>query len=102
MPLATYTGLERVQAALSAGELADRDGSCLPFAVDKASASRAAATRALDRRAHKSGADHQSKVEAVVTALLADRPLLAEDAEIATARAPPRGTARRVVTGNGH
>ena len=36
VPLATYTGWNEYKPPYPAGELADRDGSCLPFPIDKA------------------------------------------------------------------
>ena len=36
VPLATYTGWNEYKPPYPTGELADRDGSCLPFAFDKA------------------------------------------------------------------
>ncbi|WP_395708215.1 alpha/beta hydrolase domain-containing protein [Reyranella sp.] len=81
VPLATYTGWNEYKAPYPAGELADRDGSCLPFAVDAAARLAAGDPRPSIAERYRSGADYQAKVEAVVTALLADRLLLAEDAE---------------------
>lgn len=87
VPLATYTGWNEYKPPYPAGELADRDGSCLPFAVDKASRRAAGDPRPSIAERYKSGTDYQSKVEAVVTALLADHLLLAEDADRYRARA---------------
>jgi hypothetical protein len=81
VPLATYTGWNEYKAPYPAGELADRDGSCLPFALDKAARQAAGDPRPSIAERYTSGADYQAKVEAVVTALLADRLLLAEDAD---------------------
>lgn len=87
VPLATYTGWNEYKAPYPAGELADRDGSCLPFAVDTAARQAAGDPRPSIAERYKSGADYQAKVEAVVAALLADRLLLAEDADQYRARA---------------
>ncbi|MGE0579798.1 MAG: alpha/beta hydrolase domain-containing protein [Reyranella sp.] len=81
VPLATYTGWNEYKPPYPAGELADRDGSCLPFAVDAAARQAAGDPRPAIAERYKSGADYQARVEAVVASLLADRLLLPEDAE---------------------
>jgi hypothetical protein len=69
VPLATYTGWNEYKPPYPAGELADRDGSCLPFPPEKI------AQRYGNRAAYL------AKVQAVVDQLMQDRLLLAEDAE---------------------
>jgi Alpha/beta hydrolase domain len=81
VPLATYSGWNEYKPPYPAGELADRDGSCLPFAVDKAARQAAGDPRPSIAERYKSGADYIAKVQAVVSALQKDRLLLAEDAE---------------------
>jgi hypothetical protein len=81
VPLATYSGWNEYKPPYPAGELADRDGSCLPFAVDKAARQAAGDPRPSIAERYKSGADYVAKVQAVVSALQKDRLLLAEDAE---------------------
>jgi hypothetical protein len=81
VPLATYTGWNEYKPPYPAGELADRDGSCLPFAANEAARKASGDPRPSIAERYASGADYQAKVEAVVTTLLADRLLLAEDAD---------------------
>jgi hypothetical protein len=81
VPLATYSGWNEYKPPYPAGELADRDGSCLPFAVDKAARQAVGDPRPSIAERYKSGADYVAKVQAVVSALQKDRLLLAEDAE---------------------
>jgi hypothetical protein len=81
VPLATYTGWNEYKSPYPAGELADRDGSCLPFALDKAARAAAGDPRPSIAERYKSGADYVAKVQAAVAALIKDRLLLAEDAD---------------------
>ena len=92
VPLATYTGWNEYKPPYPAGEIADRDGSCLPFPVDKAAREASGDPRLSIAERYKSGPDYVAKVQAVVTALLADRLILPEDAEkyIERARREPR------------
>ena len=92
VPLATYTGWNEYKPPYPAGEIADRDGSCLPFPVDKAAREASGDPRLSIAERYKSGADYVARVQAVVTALLADRLILPEDAEkyIERARREPR------------
>lgn len=92
VPLATYTGWNEYKPPYPAGEIADRDGSCLPFALDKAAREAAGDPRPSIGERYRSGADYVAKVQAVVAALMADRLLLPEDAEkyIERARREPR------------
>jgi hypothetical protein len=87
VPLATYSGWNEYKPPYPAGELADRDGSCLPFAVDKAARQAAGDPRPSISERYKSGADYVAKVQAVVSALQKDRLLLAEDAKSYVERA---------------
>jgi hypothetical protein len=81
VPLASYSGWNEYKPPYPAGELADRDGSCLPFAIDKAAREAAGDPRPSIAERYKSGADYVAKVQAVVSALQKDRLLLAEDAK---------------------
>jgi hypothetical protein len=81
VPLATYTGWNEYRPPYPAGELADRDGSCLPFPIDKAARQASGDPRPSIAERYRSGADYVAKVQEVVAALLKDRLLLAEDAE---------------------
>jgi hypothetical protein len=80
VPLATYTGWNEYKPPYPAGELADRDGSCLPFPAEKIA------------QRYKGRGDYVAKVQAVVDQLLKERLLLQEDADryIEKARAEPR------------
>ncbi len=80
VPLATYTGWNEYKPPYPRGELADRDGSCLPFPADKIA------------RRYRDRADYVARVQAVVHQLLKDRLLLQEDADryIEKARAETR------------
>ena len=87
VPLATYSGWNEYKPPYPVGELADRDGSCLPFAVDKAAREAAGDPRPSISERYKSGADYVAKVQAAVSALQKDRLLLAEDAKSYVERA---------------
>jgi hypothetical protein len=87
VPLATYSGWNEYKPPYPGGELADRDGSCLPFAVDKAARQAAGDPRPSISERYKNGADYVAKVQAVVSALQKDRLLLAEDAKSYVERA---------------
>ena len=92
MPLATYSGWNEYKPPYPKGELADRDGSCLPFPADKAARQASGDPRPSIAERYASGADYVAKVQAVVAALAKDRLLLAEDAEryLERARREPR------------
>lgn len=92
VPLATYSGWNEYKAPYPAGELADRDGSCLPFAADKAAREASGDPRPSVAERYAGGADYLAKVQTVVTALAQERLLLAEDAEryLERARNEPR------------
>ncbi len=92
VPLATYSGWNEYKPPYPTGELADRDGSCLPFPTDKAARQASGDPRPSIAERYASGADYVAKVQAVVAALAADRLLLAEDAEryLERARSEPR------------
>ncbi|WP_020698217.1 alpha/beta hydrolase domain-containing protein [Reyranella massiliensis] len=92
VPLATYTGWNEYKPPYPKGEIADRDGSCLPFPVDKAARESSGDPRPSIAERYKSGADYIAKVQAVVDQLLAERLILPEDAAryIERARREPR------------
>ncbi len=81
MPLATYTGWNEYKPPYPAGELAERDGSYLPFPIDKAGREASGDPRPSIAERYKSGGDYVAKVRAVVSALLNERLLLQEDAD---------------------
>ncbi|MBL6616165.1 MAG: hypothetical protein ISP45_19280 [Reyranella sp.] len=87
VPLATYSGWNEYKPPYPAGELADRDGTCLPFATDKAARESVGDPRPSIAERYASGADYVSKVQAVVDDLVKDRLMLAEDAELYLERA---------------
>jgi hypothetical protein len=92
VPLATYTGWNEYKPPYPGGEIADRDGSCLPLPVDKAAREAAGDPRSSIAERYRSGPDYVARVQAVVAQLMADRLLLAEDAEryLDRARKEPR------------
>ena len=92
VPLATYSGWNEYKPPYPAGELADRDGSCLPFAADKPTREASGDPRPSIAERYASGADYVAKVQAVVDELVKDRLMLAEDAEhyLERARREPR------------
>jgi len=92
VPLATYTGWNEYKPPYPAGEIADRDGSCLPLPVDRAARAASGDPRPSIAERYRDGADYVARVEAVALQLMADRLLLAEDAEryLDRARNEPR------------
>jgi hypothetical protein len=81
VPLATYTGWNEYKPPYPAGELADRDGSCLPL-PSTAEARKASGDPRLSIAERYAGrAAYIAKVQAVVDRLLEDRLLLQEDAD---------------------
>ncbi|TAJ86077.1 alpha/beta hydrolase domain-containing protein [Reyranella sp.] len=87
VPLATYTGWNEYKPPYPKGEIADRDGSCLPFPVDKMARESSGDPRPSIAERYKSGADYLAKVQAVVDQLLAERLILPEDAALYIERA---------------
>ncbi len=69
VPLATYTGWNEYKPPYPKGELADRDGSRLPFPRERIA------------KLYKNRADYVAKVQAAVDALMKERFLLKEDAD---------------------
>jgi hypothetical protein len=69
VPLATYTGWNEYKPPYPKGEIADRDGSCLPFPPDKIA------------QRYKNRADYVAKVRTVVDQFMKERFLLREDAD---------------------
>jgi hypothetical protein len=88
VPLATYTGWNEYKPPYPKGEIADRDGSRLPFPDTPTQAD----PRKSIAERYKNRADYVAKVQAVVAALQNDRLLLQEDADryIEKARAESR------------
>ncbi|OFW97901.1 MAG: hypothetical protein A3D94_09050 [Alphaproteobacteria bacterium RIFCSPHIGHO2_12_FULL_66_14] len=92
VPLATYTGWNEYKPPYPRGELADRDGSCLPFAADEAAREALGDPRPSIAERYAGRADYLARVQAIVRVLLADRLLLPEDADryLERARVEPR------------
>jgi hypothetical protein len=92
VPLATYSGWNEYKPPYPAGELADRDGSCLPFPADKAAREASGDPRPSIAERYASGTEYAAKVQEVVASLSKERLLLAEDAEryLERARREPR------------
>ncbi|MBS0518629.1 MAG: hypothetical protein JSR90_08040 [Proteobacteria bacterium] len=81
VPLATYTGWNEYKPPYPAGELADRDGSYLPFAPDAAAREKTGDPRPAIAERHADRAAYVARVRAVVEQLQKDRLLLQEDAD---------------------
>jgi hypothetical protein len=90
VPLGTYTGWNVYRA--QPDELADRDGSLIPFARSRAERDAADDPRPSLAERYGSRAAYAARVEAAAAALVAERLLLPEDAErfIAEARRSDR------------
>jgi hypothetical protein len=80
-PIATYTGWNFYRAAELAGELCDRDGTFLPFAVTKAERERAGDPRRSLEERYGSRDGWLAHVRAAVAQLVIERVLLTEDAD---------------------
>ena len=94
VPLATYTGWNLYKTPFPEGELCDRDGSYAPFASTRAAReSRADPRLSLEER-YGSHAGYLRRFQEAVQRLVADRLLLAEDAERYMARARSAETAK--------
>jgi hypothetical protein len=85
-PLATHTGFNLYKAPFPEGELCDRDGSILPFAVTDA-AKAANDPRASLTERYGSAERYAALVKATADRLVRDRLLLREDADRYVARA---------------
>lgn len=80
VPAATFTGWNLFRAPFPACELCDRDGSFLPFAANEASRDPADPRPSLAAR-HAGPAAYAAAMRAAADALVAERLLLAEDAD---------------------
>lgn len=92
VPLATYTGWNEYKAPYPAGELADRDGSYLPFPSNRVAREAAGDPRPSIAERYTSRDDYVARVQAVAAALVRERLLLQEDADryVERARQDPR------------
>jgi hypothetical protein len=80
VPLATLTGWNLYRAPWPEGELADRDGSRIPFPADPAQRQAGGDPRRSVAERYPSPGSRAAQVRAVVEALLAQRLLLPQDA----------------------
>jgi hypothetical protein len=80
VPIATYTGWNLYQSPYPEGELCDREGSYLPFAVSRAEREAAGDPRPSLEERYTSRAAYVKWVEAAAQALVDARLLLPEDA----------------------
>jgi hypothetical protein len=87
VPLATYTGWNQYRAPYPIGELADRDGSYLPFAADQAAREASGDPRLSIAERYANRDEYAAKVQAVAGGLVRERLLLQEDADRYTERA---------------
>jgi hypothetical protein len=81
VPRATYTGWNLYRAPYPEGEIADRDGSLLPFASDRAAREARADPRPSVAERYGSRIEYVAQVQAAVDALMQDGLLLADDAK---------------------
>ncbi len=81
LPLATYTGWNAYKAPYPVGELADRDGSYVAFAPDKAAREATGDPRLSIAERYANRADYVARVQAAAAALVRERLLLQEDAD---------------------
>ncbi|MSQ58625.1 MAG: tannase/feruloyl esterase family alpha/beta hydrolase [Betaproteobacteria bacterium] len=81
VPLATYTGWNAYKAPYPEGELADRDGSYLAFAPNKAAREATGDPRLSIAERYANRDDYIAKVQAASAALVRERLLLQEDAD---------------------
>jgi Alpha/beta hydrolase domain len=90
IPLATFTGWNLYKAPFPEGELCDRDGSYVPFAVTIAERNAKRDPRLAIEERYDDQADYANRVEAMAHRLVKDRLLLEEDAQryIRAARDP--------------
>jgi hypothetical protein len=94
-PLATYTGWNLYKAPLPEGELCDRYGTYVPFAATRAEREAKGDPRPSLEERYVDHAEYVRRVEAAAKRLVAERLLLAEDAERFVAQAKSEETAKR-------
>ncbi len=92
VPLGTYTGWNLYRQPYPAGELGDREGSFISFAMTESERRRTGDPRPSIAERYRSRSDYIARVEMATASLLRDRLLLPEDAAmyIAKARSEPR------------
>lgn len=87
VPVATYTGWNLYKAPFPEGELCDRDGSYLPFALTRAEREKSGDPRPSMEERYGSGEAYAARVAEVARALVRERLLLPEDARAYVLRA---------------
>ena len=80
VPLATYTGWNLYRRPYPEGELCDRDGSYAPFALTRVQREQAGDPRLSVQERYDGAQDYLRRLSEHVSALLADRLLLPDDA----------------------
>ena len=95
VPLGTYTGWNLYKPPFPEGELCDRDGTYVPFASTRAEREARADPRLSLEERYGDHAGYVRRVEQAVKKLVAERLLLAEDAELFVAKARSAESAAR-------
>ena len=95
VPLGTYTGWNLYQAPFPEGELCDRFGTYVPFAATRAEREAKNDPRLSLEERYGDHARYVRRVEEAVGKLVAERLLLAEDADAFIAKAKSEDTAKR-------
>jgi hypothetical protein len=95
VPLGTYTGWNLYRPPFPEGELCDRDGTYVPFAATRAEREARGDPRPSLEERYGDHAGYVRRVEQAVKKLVAERLLLAEDAELFIARARSAETSGR-------
>ncbi len=95
IPLATHTGWNLYKSPFPEGELCDRDGTYSPFTATRAEREASKDPRSSLEERYGSHAEYVTRVAKATQALVAERLLLAEDAERLVARAKSSEIAQR-------
>jgi len=95
VPLATHTGWNLYKAPFPEGELCDRDGTYVPFAATRAEREAKGDSRPSLEERYGDHPGYVRRVEEAVKKLVAERLLLAEDAEHFIAKAKGEEAASR-------
>jgi hypothetical protein len=95
VPLGTYTGWNLYKPPFPEGELCDRDGTYVPFASTRAEREARGDPRPSLEERYGDHAGYVRRVEQAVKKLVAERLLLAEDAELFVAKARSAESAAR-------
>lgn len=95
VPLATHTGWNLYKAPFPEGELCDRDGTYVPFAATRAEREVKNDSRPSLEERYGDHAGYVRRLEEAMKKLVAERLLLAEDAELFIAKAKSEEVAKR-------